>query len=224
LPRTLVHLSPGAWLLTRCPPGAFASLDMPYLPFLFFFALFINVYLARSSGYPGCGIDPSRLFLWVFSLLSCWISPTLGFRIFAFGRRWHQRQRCLLFTILLTTAGLAWRFFLLFCFLESKAKSPWEETFAMRDALRLIDRLIHLLGLLRIPFVILPCSRKDYRSCYKLLATATLLPNSNRIEAKFHITIIPVSLLSFIRKMLLCLRCTQTFRQSRLLSEFFSSY
>jgi hypothetical protein len=63
----------------------------------------------------------------------------------------------------------------------------------MRDALRLIDRLIHLLGLLRIPFVILPRSRKDYHSCYKPLATATLLPNSNRIEAKFYIKIVSVS-------------------------------
>jgi hypothetical protein len=158
---------------------------MSYLPFLFL-CVFSSTFIWRGVlDTLAAALIPAVCFFGSFRSCHVGFRQHLGF--VAFGRRWHQRQRCLLSSILLTTAGLAWRFFFLFCFLESKAESPSEGTFAMRDALRLIDRLIHLLGLLRIPFVILPRGRKDYHSCYKLLATATLLPNSNRIEAKFYI-------------------------------------
>jgi hypothetical protein len=62
----------------------------------------------------------------VFSLGLFALIPILGIRIFAFdGVYTSDSGACFFLSTFLVTLVLAWRFFLLFCFLESKA-SPQE--------------------------------------------------------------------------------------------------
>jgi hypothetical protein len=55
-------------------------------------------------------------FLWVFSLLPCWILPTFGIRIFAFVGVLHQRQLVFAFSIFLDTCPASMALFLFVLF------------------------------------------------------------------------------------------------------------
>ena len=134
LPTTLDHRSQGAWPLTSCAPPTFASSGVLHILSFLFSVLLTSPLLWRGVlDTLAVALIPALFSLGLFALtlldLANFWDANLGIR-----RRFHTSDSGVCFFLsFLIPAGLAWRFFSLFCFLESTTRVPMKRGPSQRE-------------------------------------------------------------------------------------------
>jgi hypothetical protein len=118
--------SQGAWPLTSCAPSTFASSGAPHLLFFSFPVLLTSPLLWRGVlDTLAAALIPALFFFGSFRSYLVGFCQLLGFESLHSSAFHTSDSGVCFFLSFLIPAGLAWRFFSLFCFLESTT-SPHE--------------------------------------------------------------------------------------------------